>query len=335
VQSENLKAYAANLRGIGCPPETVRDIIEGEANEWFLARRRAVLEPLQRGYWDLAAGGRELNKATEPFGEAVEKLDDEREASIIEALGGNIRRQSSSERKTRLDYLSDAAQKALEDMTATYKRELVKLRRGPDGKPNPDARVASEKLEASWKDAIRALMTPEQFAEYELRSSRFARTAQSSVGFEATEEEQRTTARIYQQFEAADVRPDRKDPDAAVKKAQAAEAKRQRGEAMRQALGEERYAQFQQGLQGNFGSLYPIAQRYELSRESAAQAADVLKARNDALSRLRADKSMNGEDRAAREQAVNQETRAAMLPALGARALRTYEKYHGPLGPAR
>jgi hypothetical protein len=335
VQSEDLRAYAANLRGIGCPPETVRDIIEGEANEWFLTRRRAALEPLQRGYWDLAASGKELDKATEPFGEAVEKLEEEREQRLKDALGEVSERKPTTSRSQRLDYVSEATQKAMEDINAKFNLEFNSARLGKDGRPNPNFQAARDKLEAWRKEALHAVMTPEEYTEYEARKSRYARTAQSSVGFEATEEEQRTTARIYQQFEAADARLDRKDPDATAKKAQAAEAKRQREEAMKQALGEERYAQFQQGMQGDFGSIYPIAKRYELPRESAAQAADALKMRNAAISRLRADKSMSGQERAARELAVKQETRAAMLQALGERALRTYEKYHGPLVPAR
>ena len=332
VQSDDLKAFAANLRGIGCPPETVRDIIEGEVNEWFLARRRAALEPLQRGYWNLAASGKELDEAAKPFEEAMEKLDEERESRIKESLGTNSEpKPARAQRRERLDYVSEATQKALEDVSAKFTEEDRKARTRRDGMPNLEFQAARNKLEAWRAEAIRAVMSPEEYAEYEARKSRYTRTAQSSVGFDATEQEQRTTARIYQQFEAADVRPDRKDPGAAAKKAQAAEAKRQREEAMKQALGEERYAQFQQGMQESFGEVYPIAQRYELPRSSAAQAADALKARNEALSRLRADKSMSSEDRAAREQAVDHETRAAMLQAFGERALRTYEKYHGSL----
>ena len=140
-------------------------------------------------------------------------------------------------------------------------------------------------------------------------------------------------ARIYQQFEAADAQTDRKDPDAAAKKAQAAAAKKQREGELKQTLGEERYAQFQQGMDGSFGEIYRITKRYDLPRETAAQAAETLKACGEALKRLEADKALSAQEREERTRAVNLETRAAMLGVLGERALRTYEKYQGPIVP--
>ena len=56
-------------------------------------------------------------------------------------------------------------------------------------------------------------------------------------------------------------------------------------------------------------------------------------ARADALERLGAARRMSEQERAERTLAVNLETRAAMLSVLGERALRTYEKYHGPVIP--
>ena len=188
-------------------------------------------------------------------------------------------------------------------------------------------------LRAQHKAAIRAVMTPEENAEYELRHSRYVSFAQSAMGFEATPEDMRTVARIYQQFEAADSRLDRKDPNVAAKKAQADEAKKQREAALKEALLPERYAQFQEGMDGSFQEFYRITQRYELPRETASAAAGVLKTREEMMRRLRADKTQNREERSQRELAMQVETRQALLGVLGERALRTYEKYQGPIIP--
>ena len=74
VQAENLKEFTANLRGVGCPPETVRAIIESELWARFLARRRLLLEPFHRGYWDLLAVAPDKEKAIESIRESLKQL---------------------------------------------------------------------------------------------------------------------------------------------------------------------------------------------------------------------------------------------------------------------
>src|SRR5262245_61407831 len=41
VESEDYKKYIANLRSIGCPEETIRDIIIADVNKLFESRKRA------------------------------------------------------------------------------------------------------------------------------------------------------------------------------------------------------------------------------------------------------------------------------------------------------
>src|SRR5687767_5951918 len=42
VESEDYKKYIANLRAIGCPEETIRDIIIADVNKLFEARKREL-----------------------------------------------------------------------------------------------------------------------------------------------------------------------------------------------------------------------------------------------------------------------------------------------------
>lgn len=333
VQAEDFKAYAGNLRSIGCPPETVRDIIEGEINDWFLARRRAVLEPWHRGYWELVSRAKDMDDVTEPYEDLVEKLNEEREARIKAALATSAERTPPERREPKMDYLSDAADAALREANRKFDAEWRKVRDSERQRSDIDWQATREKLEAARKDALRAAMTPAEFAEHELRASRYADTAKSAAGFEASVDEMKSVARVYEQFKAADARPDRKDPDAAAKRAQAEEWKRQREAALRQTLGEERFAQFQEGQNGRFQEIYKITSRYDLPREIASQAAAIFRTRNETLQQLRADKTMPTEERPARVVAMQAELRAALLQTMGERALGTYEKYHGPIVP--
>ena len=333
VQSQDWKEFATNLLAVGCPSETVGAILESEAWGQFLPRRRALLEPFHRQYWDLAASGPNIEKASESIREALGKLKEETLEREGVAMGAGPVDKAKRTRNPQHDFLPEEKQRALEDLEQQTSEEVAQLRPAKGAKMTPELQAKREQLQARRKMAIRDLMTPEEHAEYELRRSRYANTAQTSVGFEATPGESRALVRAYQESEVADARIDRKAPDAEVRKAQAAAAKKQREETLKQSLGEERYAQFQQGLEGGFGEIYRITERYDLPRETAVRAVETLRARADALKRLQAVRGMSAPEREERTLAVNQETRAAMLAVLGERALRTYEKYQGPVLP--
>jgi len=330
VAAEDLKQYVAGLRSIGCPPETVRDIIKAELTTQFLALRRPIVEPFQREYWSIAARGGQLDDESKPYKEAIKKLSEQTLGKLDEYLGGKAPerpgRRSASDAQTA--FLSEEKRATLQQLNEHFDAERDKLRptRGAKDTPGRDAILKQH------EEAIVKLLTPEENEEYQLRRSRHAHDAHASTGFEGTPEEARAIARIHEQYkDPADPNP--KDPDYAAKKAAADEIRRQREETMKGALGAERYAQFQQGFDGNFRDVFRITERYGLSRDAAAQAADVLRSRNEALKNLRADKTMAADERTQRELAAQQATYAALLQALGARALRTYERYHGPIVP--
>jgi len=335
VQSEDLEQFAAGLRRIGCPPQTVRAIIERELWNLILARRRELVDPIHRDFWNLAASSEGLEKSMKPVEEAVRKLQVEILEKLDAVSGAAAEdKRERTRRNPQVDFLSQEKQQAMEALEKNFNEEMRKVQPTNRAGWTAELRAKSEGLKAQRKEAIRALMTAEEHAEYELRQSRHAHAGFNSVAFDATADDLRQIARIYNQFEAADAQIDNKKPNADAKKAQAAEAKRQREEALKQMMGAERYAQFQQGSDGTFKDVHRITERYGLPREAAGQAAEIINARNGAMKALREDKEMTAGSRAEREMAVALETRAALLQALGERALRTYERYHGPVVPA-
>lgn len=331
VEAGDLKQFVANLRGIGCPPESVRAIIESELWARFLPRRRLLLDPFHQRYWDLAATGSDIDKASESIDQSLAKLKEETIDKLDEIAGQAIPKQQRQFSYQQVEYLPESKQRALEELEQRHNEEMGKVRPEQGGKMTSELQAKRDKLMAQRNEAIRALMTPEEYAEYEIRRSSHASIAQGAMGFEATPDEMRGITRIYQQFPAADARFDRKDPNAAAKEARAAEAKSQREAALKESLSPERYTQFQEGLDGSFQEVYRITERYELPRETASAAAGLLKAHAEALSRLHKAGLQDKQELAQRELVVQAETRAALLRVLGERALGTYEKYQGPI----
>ena len=335
VASEDFKQYVASLRAIGCPPETVRDIIKAELTTQFLARRRVIVEPFQREYWSVAARGGEIDDEFKPYVQAIKKVSGQTLDKLDEYLGGNApeRRNRRPTADPQTAFLPEEKRAAIRQLNEQFELERAKLHPTGDAKDTPELAARRDALLKQHKEAIVNLLTPEENGEYQLRRSRHAHETPASTGFEGTPEEARAIARIYQQYQDPTERLNSKDPDYAAKKAAADEIRRQREDAMKAALGPERYAQFQQGFDGNFRDVYRITDRYGLPRDAATQAAEILRARNDALNKLRTDKATSADERLQRELAAQQATYAALLQALGERALRTYEKYHGPIVP--
>ena len=333
VEVEDLKRFVVNLRAIGCPPESVRAIIESELWARFLPRRRLLLDPFHQRYWELAATGPNIEKAFESIGQSLAKLKEETIDRLDEIAGQPVPKPQRQFSYQQVEHLPESKQRALEDLEQRHNEALGKVRPEQGGKMTLELQAKRDKLLAQRSEAIRALMTPEEYAEYEIRRSSHASVAQRARGFEATPDEMRGITSIYQQFEGADARVDRKDPNAAMKEERAAETKRQREAALKESLSPERYTQFQEGLDGSFQEVYRITERYELPRETASAAASLLKTHTEALRRLREAELQDKQALAQRELVVQAETRAALLRVLGERALDTYEKYQGPIFP--
>ena len=51
LESDDYHEYAANLRRIGCPEKTVRDILVADINDTFAAQRRAIQDRSGDAFW--------------------------------------------------------------------------------------------------------------------------------------------------------------------------------------------------------------------------------------------------------------------------------------------
>src|SRR5215813_4928319 len=85
VESADYPTYIANLRDIGCPEQTVRDIIIADVNALYSRRRANELVTPEQQWWksepdpDLVAAAAEKSRA----------LEDERRALLARLLGSN------------------------------------------------------------------------------------------------------------------------------------------------------------------------------------------------------------------------------------------------------
>jgi hypothetical protein len=329
IRSPDLPRYVAALRAMGCPVETVRDIIRGELEEDFLSRRRVLLDPWQRRYWELAARG--LGSAVKAYEASLEALHKQTVGRLDELVGEvpeKAERKAERRPNARLDHLSPDKQAQVTELNRGYDvLERAVQREGGPMTEERRARLAA--LGAQRQEALRGLLTPEEWDEYRLRISRHAGAGRGLPGFEASADELRALTRTLDQFNAADEGLDRKAPDYEARRQQQEELKRQREEALRAALGEGRYADYQRAKDRGFQELHRVGERYGLPREALVQADELRRLAQESLQRVGRDKTLTAEQRQAVNAAVQAETRATLTQLLGEQAVRTYERNGG------
>jgi hypothetical protein len=88
IESEDYRIYIANLQAIGCPPQTVRDIVTTDVNSLFAGRRNEALKARYQNfqYWKSDPSETEARAALNAQRRAV---DAEMNADLQELLGAD------------------------------------------------------------------------------------------------------------------------------------------------------------------------------------------------------------------------------------------------------
>ncbi|MFM2295368.1 MAG: hypothetical protein RLZZ350_1781 [Verrucomicrobiota bacterium] len=327
----DFKKYRDHLRAVGCPDDTVRDILTAEIDDWFLQRRRAALDELQRQFWDkLAADIHSLDNSA--MHQLLAKLVAERDRLLADVLGADEKNDDDEElRRTRrmearyawLPAETRTRLLALEKDFAARNQALDKeIRERVPQTPETDAdKTRRKNLEDELTLARKRLFTPAELAEYELRNSSGARWAANLSGFEPSEMEWRTLAAA------------RRDYDAAFAKKPNDETKRQLDAAWQQqlqaTLGTERFAQYQLASDGDLRQTRRITVRYGLPDSLAQETAAMQREAVSASQLVRENSALTPDVRESALRLIQQETRRSLAAKLGAKVFVTYQKYHG------
>jgi hypothetical protein len=185
VESEDYKQYVANLRAIGCPEKTIREIVLADANDLFASKSAALTRTNQYQYWRKDPVSRSPEQVEQLHGLYVEKRE------LLRALGVDspdftdllheTYRDKLEELDLKLAFLPEANRLGVKD--AQFEQAQQEMAAGNDV-------AQSEAIEQQAQARIQELLTPEQFKEYELRCSTDAQQLSGVLdGVELTEQE--------------------------------------------------------------------------------------------------------------------------------------------------
>jgi len=253
VESPDYATYIANLRDIGCPEQTIRDIIIADVNLLYSRRRATELTTAEQQWWRSEPDPSVVRAAAEK----ARELEDERHALLTRLLGGSWETGDlvSIPRPSRpgvvldgpvLGALSAETKQAIQDISLRSQdlmQAYLDAQRSAGKEANP---VEMAKLRQQTRDSLAHLLSPPELEEFLLRYSQDANQLRTQFGqlrfFNATPDEFRG---VFRATDLLDQRiqllADAKDPGSVdARKA----LENQRENAIKVALGPERYQEY-------------------------------------------------------------------------------------------
>ncbi len=335
VESADYRAYIQNLREIGCPEETVRDIIIADINKLY-ASKVAALYPSPKEFKFWRVDDRTARNEARDRDQKRHELDKEKRDLIKELLGVDSESEMArwsgrpNDDNYRYGFLSAEKQeqtKALDHKYREMERDLLK----DGGGWTPENRAKFMALRAERETEMAKLLGTEDFEQYQLRNSYTARNMRDNLtGFQPNEDEFRE---IFQMRKAYDDQFGftRDGSDEAVREEKKL-AQQKLEEQLKATLGEERFHEYQLSQDPHFREDFDFTQRYNLPRQTAETLYQVRLAAEQERQRIRNDATLNDQARAAALKGLGQDTRAALEPTLGKDNFQNYLSRNGWVG---
>jgi len=323
VESPDYHTYIANLRDIGCPDQTIRDIILADVNAVYARRVATEIHFPTQEWWRSTPDLRLTAQANAK----LRALDRERRELLASLLGpewapaetfaapqtatvtldGPVLGQLPVDTKEAINTVMAESQSRLEALQAKAAAE---------GRSPTSAELAA--LRDQTRQDLQRILPPAQLEEFLLRYSQNAVDLRAELGtlqyFNATPEEFRAMFRASDQFDQRIAAlADSTDPND-IRQRQSLEA--QREQAIKLALGERRYALYRQLQDPGYRSAY--AQALKAGEPGAAQTVYEVNQASDAeLARVLATSNLTEEQMAIAAKRVELEQLEATALAVG------------------
>jgi hypothetical protein len=258
IKLPNLHPFVANLRGVGCPELTTKDIIMAEVNRRYLPRERSLkLRYEDYDLWDAppASAPKTLENQMQ-----LAALYAEKKALLKDLLGIDVDLPfpkalvERSERKFELALadLPEHKRVQVRDIHEKYLAEAQRLRAATMDFLSPADVAALAKLKAERWQALSKALTPDELADLHMRNSSVASAARSRLAGDVSETEMRDVfKKLIGKYNDASAAP----PETVV--ATMSDLRRQMlsGEIAKEVIGEDRWNQAQQNRDPMFRAL--------------------------------------------------------------------------------
>lgn len=338
LESTNYVLYIENLRGFGCPEETIRDIIITDVAKLY-ARHRAELRRQLQPYkfWEPTdpAGGR---AGSVDYQRQLRELDRQQRQLIRELLDVDLRTEMArytndgdyperdysflpQEKQERVQSLSEQYDELEQDVYSRARGLLV----GADLEE-------LKQIQRQRRAELASVLTPEELDEYELRRSDTADNLRGALGaFRPNEDEFRRIFKLQRTFDLEFAQGfDNRDHAAMENQSRAAyQAGQALNSELAKTLGPERFAQYQRSQDGDYRALLQVTDRFDLSADVAAKVYNMKQAAEAIKAQVESSPNLTDEQRAQAIAGIAKQTQRSVAAAMGGEVYNTYANSGG------
>src|ERR1043166_2958078 len=322
VESEDYKKYIANLRSIGCPEETIRDIIIADVNKLFEDRKKALRKPgSEFKFWETGMQKMFASVIDEDSIKQKQALTAEKKALIKELLGIDLQEKPDlmgafNPFERLLDFLPSEKQTRIMEIMQDFQAKQVKNL----GKGTPDEMDIKEmqKAQKDMEGEIGKMLTPQEFEDYQLRLSSTAMMMRMQLdGFNPSEQEFRDVFKLQKAFDdqfsvgGIGFGSDKDERDKRMT------AQKELDDKIKGTLGEQRFAEYQREKDFEYKAISKVAERQGLPKDAAVKVYDMKKVAQEQVQSVQNDRTLSPEQRQATLKAVRAETEKSIAETLG------------------
>jgi len=334
LESEDYKEYIERLRAIGCPEETIRELIIADLDKVMAPEIQAIhgRRP-ELKYWhseeeemandvnrhELANKEREIEKRKRDIIRELVSADLARERMKQTGQEDYVERRLAFLPEERRTQVRELLEKFDESEQAIREKEL------DDAEPlsladREQLRILREQRESE----LGRLLTPDEQEQLDLWMSPTANSIRYALyGMQATEQEFVTIYRARKSFDDRWAKYDADLLDESTQRQMEFE-RTQAEETIREGLGDARFAEFKRGEDEDYHRLNALATRFKLPKEKAVEAYGYKKVAQDYRAQVQTDPNLTPIQKADALKAIGDESEKALRGLLGDKAYRYY-----------
>ncbi len=328
VESIDYVTYIKNLRSIGCPEKTIRDIIVADVNQLYSHRRVTEVVAPEQQWWRSDPDPELINKAAAK----VKELETERKNLLTKLLGPGWDTESNALPPARtgvslagpiLGDLAPATKQFVYDAAVRAQQRIDAYQDAQRQADKPIDPREIAKIRQELRDELAKVLNQQQLEEYQLRYSSTANQLRDELhGMDLNPDEFRA---LYKQRDQIQTDPDLNyTGDDATRLQHRAQLEAQRDEIMRRALGDERFAVYELNQDPVFRTSKATAERLGVPAESIIPIYQINRLTQSELDRIRSDDTMTTEEKVEALGAAQVEQQKSLEKILGPEAFQRW-----------
>jgi hypothetical protein len=315
--TDDLATLVARLRAAGFPPEIIRAIIQAQLNARYDARIRALRDPdPNTPFWKLPSSYSMVGSTSKRW-EEISQLQRERAKLSRELLGDDFfaTNDVTTEQRRQFGDLTRAKIDAVQRIEDDYAEMNSAIRAAMKGITLPEDRDKFALLTREKHADLAAILTPEELADYEVRSSPITQMLRYQLnGFDASEAEYRA---IYQMQQAYGEKFPYNGSFGGGDYQQRQATLEQLNNQLKTALGDTRFADYSRETSYEYQQLKRLTERDNLPADTAVRAYAMRDNVAQQSTRIFDDTALTADQKRAALQSLAQDTRAQLLATLG------------------